>query len=140
MAGIPLLSADQVAELGLSPEQHSRFIRRIYGSAEFIRGLDRYCLWIEDEHLERAMQIKGVRQRIEGVRAMRLASRDKGANEMATRAHQFREMYKSKTHTLIVPSVSSEVREYLPVGLIDNQSAVSNLAFALYDALSGTWH
>jgi hypothetical protein len=36
---------------------------------------------------------------------------------------------------LILPGVSSEGREYLPVGLLDALSSVSNLAFALYDAL-----
>ena len=65
---------------------------------------------------------------------MRLASKDSGTKEMASRAHQFREMYEGKEHTLILPGVSSEGREYLPVGLLDNRSAVSNLAFALYDA------
>nr|WP_322995382.1 type IIL restriction-modification enzyme MmeI [Castellaniella sp.] len=48
--------------------------------------------------------------------------------------NQFREMYHGEKHTLILPGVSSEGREYLPVGLIDNHSVVSNLAFALYDA------
>ena len=65
---------------------------------------------------------------------MRLKSKDTGTNEMASRAHQFREMYHGEKHTLILPGVSSEGREYLPVGLIDNHSVVSNLAFALYDA------
>ena len=87
-----LLSADDARALGLSSDQHNRFIRRIYGSAEFIRGLERYCLWIENDHLQEAMSIEPIRQRIEGVRQMRLASRDKSANEMANRAHQMREM------------------------------------------------
>lgn len=129
-----LLSREDVNALDLTPEQRTRFLRRIYGSAEFIRGLERYCLWIEDAHLEEAISIDAIRRRIEGVRAMRLASRDSGANEMAARAHQFREMHHGKMHTLILPGVSSEGREYLPVGLIDKYSVISNLAFALYDA------
>ena len=129
-----LLSRGEIPALGLSPEQYTRFIRRIYGSAEFIRGLERYCLWIEDNHLEEAMSIAPIWQRIEGVRAMRLASRDKGANKMASRAHQFREMYHGEKHTLIVPSVSSESRAYLPCGYEPTGTIVSNLAFALYDA------
>ena len=43
-------------------------------------------------------------------------------------------MYNGQAHTVILPGVSSEGREYLPVGLIDERSIVSNLAFALYDA------
>lgn len=129
-----LLSASEVSLLGLTKNQHTRFIRRIYGSAEFIRGLERYCLWIEDQHLDEAKSIEGVRQRIENVHAMRLASRDKSANEMAKRAHQMREMNIANNWTITVPRTSSEIRQYLPTGLIDSLSTVSSEAFALYDA------
>jgi hypothetical protein len=129
-----LLSKDEVDALGLTLEQHARFVRRIYGSAEFIRGLERYCLWIEDANLEEAMGVDAIRQRIEGVRAMRLKSRDSGANQMAARAHQMREMNIGQSQTIVMPCVSSESRAYLPVGLVDRNSTVTNLAFALYDA------
>ena len=129
-----LLSGDEVAALGLTSTQRARFIRRIYGSAEFIRGLERYCLWIEDFNLDEAMRIETIRQRIEGVRKMRLASRDSGAQAMAARAHQMREMNIGHTQTIVMPCVSSESRKYLPVGLIDQKATVTNLAFALYDA------
>ncbi|MGE3148444.1 MAG: class I SAM-dependent DNA methyltransferase [Pseudorhodoplanes sp.] len=129
-----LLSADEVASLGLQPEDGEAFVRRIYGSAEYIRGLIRYCLWIPDERLPRALEIESLRTRIDAVRTMRRASKDAGTKEMASRAHQFREMYEGREHTLILPGVSSESREYLPVGLLDSHSTVSNLAFALYDA------
>jgi hypothetical protein len=129
-----LLSKDEVDALGLTLEQHERFIRRIYGSSEFIRGLERYCLWIEDCNLEEAMRIETIRPRIENVRAMRLASRDSGANEMAARAHQMREMNIAQKWTITVPRTSSENRPFLPNGLIDSRSTVTSEAFALYDA------
>jgi hypothetical protein len=112
----------------------AKFIRRIYGSAEFIRGLSRYCLWIEDEDLDEALAIEPIRKRIDAVREMRLASRDRGANEMAARSHQMREVNIGNKQTIVMPCVSSESRNYLPVGLIDNRSTVTNLCFALYDA------
>jgi hypothetical protein len=129
-----LMSAGEVARLKLTANDRNIFIRRIYGSAEFIRGLVRYCLWIPGQRLEHALEIDAIRARVDGVRAMRLASKDAGTKDMASRAHQFREMYEGEKHTLILPGVSSESREYLPVGLLDNRSIVSNLAFALYDA------
>ena len=129
-----LLNTDEVEALELTPDQKARFIRRIYGSAEFIQGKERHCLWIEDSDLEEATQIEGIKSRIKGVRQMRLASRDKGANEMATRAHQMREMNTGKRHTLVAPRVSSEKRQYLPVGLLSGDSIVQDAAFALYDA------
>jgi hypothetical protein len=47
-------------------------------------------------------------------------------------------MYCGKRSTLIIPGVSSENRKYLPVGLLDDRSTVTNAAFALYDA--PLWH
>jgi hypothetical protein len=129
-----LLTRDEVAALGLTAAQHSRFIRRIYGSAEFIRGLERFCLWIEDAHLDEAMDIPTIARRVEGVRKLRLASTDKSARDMAARGHQMREMNIGETQTIAVPSVSSEARNWLPVGLLNSSSTVTNLAFALYDA------
>ena len=128
-----LLSGDEVARLDLSKEQRAKFIRRFYGSAEFIRGLSRYCLWIEDEHLAEAMQIEPICARIERVKQTRLASPDKGANIMAKRAHQMREMNIGQKQTIVIPRVSSENREYLPVGLLPEKTIVSDSAFALYD-------
>jgi len=129
-----LLRKGEVAALGLTQEQQECFIRCIYGSAEFIRGLCRYVLWIEDADLADAEAIPAIAQRIARVRDVRLASSDKGANEMATHAHQMREMLIGKRHAIVVPGVSSENRPYLPCGLIDDHATVSNLAFALYDA------
>ena len=129
-----LLTRDEVGGLGLAPGQEARFIRCIYGSAEFIRGLSRYCLWIEDQHLDEALEIPSIRKRVEAVRAMRLASRDKGANTMANRAHQFREMNVGIKTTIVVPRVSSENRPYLPVGLVAAGTIIGDRNFALYDA------
>ncbi|EYS86152.1 lactate dehydrogenase [Cupriavidus sp. SK-4] len=128
-----LLSRDTLDTLQLTPAQQDRFVRRIYGSAEFIRGLERYCLWIEDQHLAEAGDISSIAQRLRNVRSLRLNG-GKTARDIAERPHQFQRMYFGRVSTLIVPSVSSESREYLPVGLIDSRSVVSNLAFALYDA------
>ncbi len=129
-----LLTAEEAALLGLNKSEDAKFLRRIYGSAEFIRGVVRKCIWIGDGDLQQALQLPAIRARIDSVSQMRRESKDAGTREMAARSHQFREMYCGERHTLILPGVSSEGREYLPVGLIDNRSVVSNLAFALYDA------
>ena len=128
-----LLTRRERDELQLTQSQNERFVRRILGSAEFIRGLERYCLWIEDEHLNEAKRVDQIAQRIAAVRSVRLSG-GVTAREIADKPHQFQRMRFGKTSTIIVPSVSSEVRQYLPVGLIDSNSVVSNLAFALYDA------
>jgi len=57
-----------------------------------------------------------------------------GANAMAARAHQMREMYFGQSHTIAIPRTSSESRPFLPAGLLGASERVTSEAFALYDA------
>lgn len=129
-----LLDRNEIETLGLNDEQSRKWIRRFYGSKEFIRGLSRYCLWIEDDELDSALANPQIKERIDNVRNIRLKSPDKGANKMAGKPHQFREMNSGTYHTFIVPRVSSERRYYLPTGLLMADSNVADSAFALYNA------
>ncbi|MBN0364820.1 lactate dehydrogenase, partial [Pseudomonas aeruginosa] len=110
--------------------QNNLFVRRIYGSAELIRGLERYCLWIEDKNLAEALAIRPIAQRIHNVRSLRLNG-GKTARDIAEKSHQFQRMFFGKHSTIIVPSVSSESRKYLPCSYEPAGTIVSNLAFAL---------
>ena len=47
--------------------------------------------------------------------------------------HRFRDQNTAKELLTIVPIVSSENRDYLPVGIVDPRAVVHNKAFALYD-------
>ena len=129
-----LLTREELQELEIPLQMKFFLTRRIYGSAEFIKGIVRHCLWIEDGGLEAANKNLMINARVEAVRSMRLASRDKSANQMACRPHQFREMYIAEHQTIIVPRVSSERRQYLPAGLLPRRCCVSDSAFAIYDA------
>jgi hypothetical protein len=127
-----LLTGDEVASLGLTSEQSGKFIRKFYGSAEFIRGLTRHCLWIEDNHLDEALRIPAIRERIDAVRNIR-RNGGQTARDISNRPHQFQRTKTGFRHTIIVPSVSSESRPYLPVGLLGAEAVVSNAAFAMFD-------
>jgi hypothetical protein len=130
-----LLSRDDLESLGLTPTQRAKFIRRIYGSQDFINGGTRFCIWIEDSDLLEAQKVPALNKRIEAVRALRLASPDKGARTvLAKRPHQLKLMRIGSKHTFVVPSVSSERRPYLPIGIVDESTTLTNLAFGLYDA------
>jgi len=129
-----LLKPEELVSLGLSEEQRRRFIREISGSQEFINGGTRYCIWIENEHLEEALSIPAIAERVEKVRKIRLASRDKGANALARRAHQLKLMRIAKRQAIAVAAISSENRPYLPCGLLAKDATTTNKLFALYDA------
>lgn len=133
-AGHMLMNGEEKKHLVNQYPNAEKFIKRIKGSAEFIRGIERYCLWIEDCNLSEAISIEPIGKRIENVRNVRLASTDKSGRALAARAHQMRETNCASKFVTIIPSVSSESREYLPVGVETENTIVSNSAFALYDA------
>lgn len=128
-----LLDYHSFSALNMSPDDKNKFIRRIMGSDEFINGKPRFCVWIMDSDLREAEQIPELKSRIDNVRALRLASRDKGANALARRAHQLKLMRIGNRQTIIVPGVSSERRPYLTAGIVDEFTTLTNAAFGIYD-------
>lgn len=130
-----LLSNDDAGALGLTSEQRRRFLHPIVGSAEFIRGVSRHCIWINDEDYDEAMSISSIAQRVAAVRAMRLESTKAATVEIAKTPHRFGEIrQRGDEAVVVIPSVSSEGRQYLPVGCAESGTIVSNLAFAFFDA------
>ncbi len=129
------LSTTERKELfGHCPEAE-RYIRPYYGAAEFIRGLERFCIWVDDSEAASAEAIPAMRDRFEKVREFRSSSKAAETRPAAKFPYKFRQIQSvASKHTLIMPQVSSERREYLPIGLLPQRSIVSNLAFALYDA------
>jgi hypothetical protein len=110
------------------------FIRPTLGTAEFIDGVSRWCIWIKDADLSKAKKIAPIAARIAKVREARLQSCDDGANKLAARAHQFRDRTVGTTSSILIPGASSERREYIPIGWIDPKTIITNLAHVIYDA------
>ncbi len=128
------LGADEAAEIVARRPDLRKIIRPVFGAQEFIKGLRRFCLWIDDEVLEVALNEPAVARRVEAVRMTRLASRDASLNKLASRSHQYRDRRVGSKHLILAPTVSSERREYLPTDLKCADSVTTNQAFALYDA------
>ena len=110
------------------------FLKNFLGSEEFINGKRRYCLWITDTNHGQAMLVPEITRRVDAVRVTRLESRRSATNKLAGSPHKFGEIRYKPTNSIIVPGVSSERREYIPMGFLDQDTIVSNLASAIYDA------
>ncbi len=111
------------------------FIRNFSNSEEFINGKQRFCLWLNDDDVEQAVEIPDIQKRLENVRQMRLSSTKKQTQSEADSPHRFSEIrHQSSKTTIVVPRVSSENRPYLPVGLIEGGTIIGDRNFALYDA------
>jgi len=129
-----ILSTEEKENLLARHPEAKSLVRRFMGSQEVCKGLERHCLWISNDDLSTATSIPEVSKRIEKTRIFRLASSDRGTQKVAERSHQFREHNTCKRHAILVPSVSSERRPYLPCDIVGADTVSSNLNFALYDA------
>lgn len=129
-----LTTDERDAVLRQSPDAE-KFIRRFLGAQEFIRGEQRYCLWIEDTERADAEVIPELKRRIDAVAKMRAESKAAETRPAAAFPHRFRQIQSiAKKYSLVVARVSSENRDYLPIGLEDNRTIIGDQNFALYDA------
>ncbi len=128
-----LLTKEEKTKLIESDLRAASFIKRIYGAKEYIRGDERYCIWIEDKELEIAQNITSITERLEKVRLMRLSSSKKATQKLAITPYKFGEIRFFHKSSIIAPTITSERRDYIPCGFLSNQIIVSNTAQAIYD-------
>lgn len=110
-----------------------KFIRQLIGGNEFLTGISRFCLWIEDSDLNEANKIPEIKKRIDNVRKFREGGGDV-ARTLAGRPHQFRYRHEAKKHFIIVPCTSSENRDYMPCGVFDSKFISLNSLQVIYDS------
>ncbi|MBC18546.1 MAG: SAM-dependent methyltransferase [Desulfovibrio sp.] len=113
------------------------FIKRAYGSKDYINGIKRYCLWIPDELLDQAMAIPCIERRVNHVREYRLNSTRQATVRRGEFPHQFGEIRHREAPSIIIPRHSSRSRDYIPIGYLEQgavvlDSAMSVLAPKLY--------
>jgi len=130
---LTLNQQERMALLVASPA-FKRLVIPLYGAQEFIRGLQRFCLWIDDEDLELALSSDFVRERIESVRQVRKNSPDSSYNSLAGRPHQFRDRNLAERITILAPTICSETRNFLPAAVFPARTGTTNQAYAIYDA------
>ena len=109
----------------------SKFIRKVYGSKEFIQNIDRYCFWLVDASPAEIKHSRILYERVKRVKEFRLASKRKETQKFADTPHLFTEIRQPTTNYLLIPSHSSENRQYIPMGYVSPDVIVTNAAFAL---------
>ena len=110
-------------------------IRLCLGSAEFISGKLKYCLWIEDKELKQINSNEFVARRLSEVSASRLKSSKAATRAAAVTPHKFFEKRQSGRESLLaIPAISSENRPYLPVGLLEPGTIITGKMYGVFDA------
>ena len=111
----------------------TRYIRPILSSSDLLKDIERYCIWVRDSEIEDAMNIKCIAQRIEAVKKHRLSG-GQVAKSLANKPYQFRYPKEAKQSLFAIPIVSSERREYIPIGVLGANTVLTNACYGIYDA------
>lgn len=112
----------------------AKFVKKFVSGQDYLSNNNRWCLWIPDSDFDEAYQIPFVKERVDEVKAFRLKSKDKGAQAMARKSYQFREFVMPPSNSIIMPSTSSERREYIPCGYIPADTVPNNASFVISEA------
>jgi hypothetical protein len=110
------------------------FMRPFIGSKEFLQGGVRYILWLGDASPQELAAMPRVRERIALVRAYRAASRSRPTQVLADTPTRYHVNVIPQSPFLVIPEVSSERREYIPIGWLQPPVIPSNLVRILPDA------
>ena len=128
-----IIEAEELDSFLEKEPKAERFIKKLIGAREYINNKKRYCLWLKNASPAEIRQMPIVLERIKKVREMRLASGDAGTRKLADYPHLFRETNNPNTF-IIVPSVSSERRRYVPMGFLNSETIPTNLVLIIPDA------
>lgn len=115
------------------PELNS-CIKLCLGAVEYINNKKRYCLWLDGVNPSVYVKNKDIMLRIEKVREQRLKSTSKQTREKANIPHLFTDIRQPKGNYLIVPSVSSHRRKYVPIGFMTPDVIATNLVLIVPDS------
>ncbi|MEG4427344.1 MULTISPECIES: DNA methyltransferase [unclassified Microcoleus] len=131
--GYLILDWDEREKILRSHPEAAKYIKQFFGGADIIKGVHRFCIWIEDEEVEEAITIPQIATRIDACQQYRLsAGRD--AKKAASVPHRFFYRKYKEQEAIVAPRTSSGRREYLPVSFIRRGIVVSEGALVVYDS------
>lgn len=121
-----LLSPDEAKKLIAKYPQAEKWVKPFVGASEFLNNGKRFCLWLKDSKLSEVKQIPEIMLRLELVKEVRLKSPTPSVIEFAKVPYLFTQDRHPSTDYISVPEVSSENRQYIPIGFLNQEVICSN--------------
>ncbi|MDD7021807.1 MAG: methylase, partial [Aeromonadales bacterium] len=120
------LTANQKDEVIRQEPSIAKWIHPFVGADEIIKGKQRWCFWLEGITPVEIINSKILRSLVEKVKNFRLASSAKTTRNYANSPHLFAQRCQPSTNYLIVPRVSSEKRQYIPIAFMSPDAIASD--------------
>ena len=133
-----LLNEEERITLLVREPNAEKFIRKFYGSEEYINNKLRYCLWLKDASPSELRNLPLVLERVELVRKHRSESSRDTTRRLANYPTLFGEDRQPDASYILIPSVSSEKRKFIPMGFLPKEIIASNLCLMIPNA--STYH
>ena len=127
-------TAEKRAEFVAAEPAAEPYVRPYIGAREYLQGGDRWILALHDAPPNVLAGMPAVRERIAAVRSYREASRSAPTQKLATTPTLYHVNVIPNAPFLVVPEVSSERREYVPIGWLEPPVIPSNKLRMLADA------
>ena len=125
----------------------TELVRPFVGGKEYINGIRRWLLCVTGTSPQVLRSMPGVMERIRAVRAFRETSGGNLAKSLAGTPTEFHVTVLPTSDFLVIPEVSSERREYVPIGYLkpptipSNQLLiVENATLSIFALLISTMH
>ncbi len=119
--------------LKVEPDAKS-FLHPFVGAREFLQGGERWILSLQNAAPNKLAKLPKVRECIAAVRAYRLKRESGPTLSLANTPTLYHVNILPTAPFLVVPKVSSERREYVPIGWLEPPTIPSDLVFVLQNA------
>ena len=125
--GFLVISPDEYAELLQKEPDLKQWLKLYIGAEEFIKGKKRWCLWLKSASPKDIKNSHILYDKVQAVKDFRLSSKAKTTNGYAKVPHLFAQITQpDDVPYLVIPSVSSERRKYVPIGFMESDVISSN--------------
>ena len=132
--GCYILDATERQELLEREPRAARLIRPFQGGREHINGSKRWIIFPSAESVSVLKSMPAVMERIQAVRQYRASEAGKLGQSLAGQPTEFHVTVVPTAEFLVIPEVSSERREYVPIGYLKPPVIPSNQLLVVEDA------
>ncbi len=108
------------------------YLKKYVGSGDMIKGNQRWCIWLDKNEYNNNEIINN---RLNLVAEYRNQSQAESTKKFSKKPYRFVQIQgTAKRKSFCIPRVSSENRDYIPIGIFPHDVIISDSAFAIYDA------
>ncbi len=125
-----LFSNDEKKVFLLNEPNSKKFIKPLISAREFLNGELRWCLWLVDVDPGQIKNLPEVMKRVQKVKEFRKASIAPSTQKFSTTPTLFRDRNNPES-CIVIPRVSSENRNYIPMGFFNKNFIISDTCMAI---------